>query len=172
MTPGQSPATYTPAHGVSVTLRVVRRHARCVLPHKQPAQHHHRSGSDTLGKEETTSHRIGAYTVWTAAVATSAVRRTPRKGRVTPQLRDAMKAEVARPRGLGDPLDVIRGVTETLSGLEREADKVAVRHRGIRTLRRKGWSYDRLAEATGMSKSRIQQLVGQARTGTPAKPAD
>ncbi|NHC21860.1 hypothetical protein G6553_01555 [Nocardioides sp. IC4_145] len=47
---------------------------------------------------------------------------------------------------------------------EALAELAEPRLRAIAQLRRDGWSYDRIATATKLSKSRVVQLVQEART--------
>jgi len=110
------------------------------------------------------SHRIGPYTKCTGRVTYSrAARGRPRRGRLPAALRDALRDEARRLSALHDPMSIMKATAETLAGLEREAEHIAaVRLRAVKQLRRDGWSYDDMARASGMSKSRIQQLVGQA----------
>ncbi|WP_156415598.1 helix-turn-helix domain-containing protein [Terrabacter sp. Soil811] len=63
-----------------------------------------------------------------------------------------------------DPIQIARAVGDFYAALDRELDRFAtVRLKAVRQLRRAGWSYDRIAEATGLSKGRVQQLVSDVR---------
>ena len=64
---------------------------------------------------------------------------------------------------LGDDVSRIRGVSDVLATLEAEHARVnRVRLEAVRRLRTDGWSYARIGEATGLSRSRVAQLVREA----------
>lgn len=96
---------------------------------------------------------------------TSAARRRAgaRAGSLSPELRQALRAEAARLARLADPVEIIKGVGDTFAALDGELARVAkVRLAAVRRLRAQGWSYDRIAAATGLSKGRVQQLSNDA----------
>lgn len=98
-----------------------------------------------------------------------------RRGTLSPELRDALRAEAARLSSLDDPIEAARAVGDLYAALDRELDRVAaVRLKAVRQLRRSGWSYDRIAEATGLSKGRVAQLVKDVRQPSrrPTGPVD
>lgn len=82
------------------------------------------------------------------------------------ELRAALRTEVARLRAIDNDVDRIRGVGDVLATLEAEwARVVDVRLSAVARLRAQGWSYSRIVAATGLSKSRVAQLVREAREG-------
>lgn len=73
--------------------------------------------------------------------------------------------EAAALDALGEPLAVIEAVGDTVATLDDALDDIALpRLRAIAELRRQGWSYDRIAAATKLSKGRVAQLAREART--------
>ncbi len=87
-----------------------------------------------------------------------------RRGALSPELRDTLRAEANRLAALGEPLAVIRGVGDTFAALDGELERLArPRLDAVRALRREGWSYDRIATATGLSKGRVAQLARDQR---------
>ena len=61
-------------------------------------------------------------------------------------------------------MQVTIAVGDAFAALDRELEMLAdVRLKAIRQLRSQGWSYDRIAEATGLSKGRVAQLVNASR---------
>lgn len=86
-------------------------------------------------------------------------RRGARDGALSAELRSALRAEVARVARLTNPVDVCKAVGDTFAALDVEMERLAdVRIAAIGQLRADGWSYDRIAAATGLSKPRVQQL--------------
>lgn len=80
------------------------------------------------------------------------------------ELRAALRAEAARLAALGDPVSIVKAIGDLFAALDTEADRIAkVRLGAVRQLRTKGWSYDRIATATGLSKGRVAQLSRDAR---------
>ena len=74
----------------------------------------------------------------------------------------------ARRRGrlaaLGEPLAVIRGVGDAFSALDGELERLArPRLEAVQALRREGWTCDRIASATGLSKGQVAQLARDPR---------
>ena len=87
-----------------------------------------------------------------------------RRGALSPQVRDPLRAEGERLAALGEPLAVIRGVGDAFAALDGELERLArPRLDAVRALRRDGWSYDRIASATGLSKGRVAQLARDPR---------
>jgi hypothetical protein len=79
-------------------------------------------------------------------------------------MRDAIAAEAARLDALGDDLATIRAPGEVFNALDDAIIAIGEpRLRALVRLRAQGWSYNRLVEATGLSKTRVAQLVGEAR---------
>jgi hypothetical protein len=65
---------------------------------------------------------------------------------------------------VGTDVDIARAVGDTFAALDAELERIAqVRLHAVRRLRAQGWSYDRIAEATGLSKGRVAQLVRDVR---------
>lgn len=79
-------------------------------------------------------------------------------------MREAIAAEAARLDALDDDVASIRATGEVFNALE---DAILVigepRLRALVLLRAQGWSYNRLVDATGLSKTRVAQLVREAR---------
>jgi hypothetical protein len=72
--------------------------------------------------------------------------------------------EAARIARLSDPIEVCKAVGDTFAALDVELERLAeVRIAAIAQLRADGWSYDRIAAATGLSKPRVQQLSNLSR---------
>lgn len=85
-------------------------------------------------------------------------------GDLSEQMRDAIAAEAARLDALGDDLATIRATSEVFNALEDAILSIGEpRLRALARLRAEGWSYNRLVEATGLSKTRVAQLVREAR---------
>lgn len=87
-----------------------------------------------------------------------------RPGTLSPALNDALEAEGARLDAIAGPLETIAAVGDTYAALDDALDAIALpRLRAIAQLRAQGWSYDRIAAATELSKGRVAQLVRAAR---------
>jgi hypothetical protein len=70
-----------------------------------------------------------------------------------------MRDEAAKLSALEDEVTSIRAVGDTFAALDAELERIAkVRLRAVRRLRAQGWSYDRIAAATDLSKGRVAQL--------------
>ncbi len=70
-----------------------------------------------------------------------------------------MRAEARRLNDLHDPVTIIKATGDTFAALDNELERIArVRLAAVRKLRTSGWSYDRIAAATGLSKGRVAQL--------------
>ncbi|WP_344135559.1 hypothetical protein [Pedococcus bigeumensis] len=66
---------------------------------------------------------------------------------------------------LEEPLVVIAAVGDVFASLDDALAELALpRLRAVAQLRRQGWSYDRIADATALSKGRVAQLAREART--------
>lgn len=82
-------------------------------------------------------------------------------------MRTAIEVEAANLDELLDqqgPLAVISAVGNTFAALDDALAQIALpRLRAIAQLRSQGWSYDRIASATSLSKPRVQQLARDAR---------
>lgn len=89
-----------------------------------------------------------------------------RSGSLSPAVRDALRAESHRLAGLADPVSAIKTVGDTFAALDAELARIAsVRLEAVGSLRKQGWSYDRIAAATGLSKGRVAQLSRDVRAG-------
>jgi hypothetical protein len=83
---------------------------------------------------------------------------------LSPEVRQALRGEAAALAALEDPVRRIKAVGDAFAALDGELARIAqVRLAAVRELRRAGWSYDRLAAATGLSKGRIAQLCRDPR---------
>jgi uncharacterized protein YerC len=66
----------------------------------------------------------------------------------------------------GDSVEVIRAVGDFFAQLDFDLEQVAdVREDAVRQLRQQGWSYARIAEATGLSQARVAQVARATRAG-------
>ncbi len=87
-----------------------------------------------------------------------------RRGALSADLRDALRAEADRLAAAGEPVPVIKAVGDAFAALDGELERLAqARLDAVRALRRQGWSYDRIATATGLSKGRVAQLARDPR---------
>jgi DNA-directed RNA polymerase specialized sigma24 family protein len=87
-----------------------------------------------------------------------------RPGKLSPDLSAAITAEATQIADLEDPLAVIAAVGDTFASLDDAVAAIALpRLKAVAELRRQGWSYDRIAEATDLSKGRVAQLSREAR---------
>lgn len=85
-------------------------------------------------------------------------------GELSEQMRDAIAAEAGRLEDLDDDLETIRATGEVFNALDDAILAIGEpRLRALVRLRAKGWSYNRPVEATGLSKTRLAQLVREAR---------
>ena len=79
-------------------------------------------------------------------------------------LREALRSEVRRLRAEPSPVEQVRGVSDVLATLEAEYERLnALRLDAVVALRGEGLGYDAVATATGLSRSRVAQLLRQAR---------
>ena len=87
-----------------------------------------------------------------------------RPGKLSPQLQEAITAEALRLGEPDEPLDVIAAVGDVFASLDDALAELALpRLRAIADLRRQGWSYDKIATETNLSKGRVAQLAREAR---------
>ena len=71
-----------------------------------------------------------------------------------------MRMEAELLAGIEDPAKRAKAVGDAFAALDAELARLAaVRYDAVRELRAQGWSYDKLAAAAGLSKSRVAQLV-------------
>lgn len=86
-----------------------------------------------------------------------------RPGALSDELRTAIAAEAQQLAQIETLVGRIDGVADVIAAVEGALDGVrAVRLDAIAQLRRAGWSYDRIAAVSSMSKSRVKQLVVEA----------
>lgn len=87
-----------------------------------------------------------------------------RRGALRPEVRNALREEARRLTQLEDPVDRVKAVGDFFAALDRELARVAnVRLTAIGQMHRSGMSYDTIAAATGLSKSRVAQLLRESR---------
>ena len=87
-----------------------------------------------------------------------------RPGQLSPELKAAIVAEAGHIGDLEEPLSVIEAVGDTFAALDDALAQIALpRLKAIAALRRAGWSYDKIAEETTLSKGRVAQLAREAR---------
>ena len=87
-----------------------------------------------------------------------------RAGHLPAEVRTAIRGEVGRLAALTDPIAVIVAVGDAYAALDAEMEQLArVRIRAVAELRAEGWSYERIAHATGLSKARVAQLAKDPR---------
>ncbi|WP_297782763.1 hypothetical protein [Aeromicrobium sp.] len=89
-----------------------------------------------------------------------------RKGIVSAELEAALLKESRALGGLVEAVDRIKAVNDFFAQLDLELEQFAdVRLEAVRELRAQGWSYDRIAAATSLSKARVAQLVKETGRG-------
>ena len=87
-----------------------------------------------------------------------------RPGKLSPQLQEAITAEAQQLEELEEPLAVVAAVGDVFASLDDALAEIALpRLKAIADLRRQGWSYDRIATETNLSKGRVAQLAREAR---------
>ena len=80
-------------------------------------------------------------------------------------LKDALRGEQRRLRAEPSAVEQVCGVGDVLATLEAEYERLNdVRMDGLLALRGEGLSYEAISAATGLSRSRVAQLLRQART--------
>jgi len=90
-------------------------------------------------------------------------RKGARAGSLTPAVRQALRDEAKRIARLDDPITVVKAIGDAFAAVDAELERFArVRLGAVNELRRAGWSYDRIATATGLSKERVAQLSREA----------
>lgn len=83
---------------------------------------------------------------------------------LSPELEAAIEAEASRLAAIDDPVEAVRAVTETFIALDVALEAVAEpRMIAIRRMHADGRPYSAIAEATGLSKTRVGQLYRRAR---------
>jgi len=88
--------------------------------------------------------------------------------RTAPPLETVVRAAFAQVQGplsdLEDPAARVRAVNNVLAAVEEELAALAViRIEAVLDLRRQGWSLDRIARETGLSKARVAQIARDPR---------
>jgi hypothetical protein len=87
-----------------------------------------------------------------------------RPGKLSPELSAAITAEAQQISDLEEPLATIAAVGDTFASLDDAVAEIALpRLKAVSEPRRHGWSNDRIAEATNLSKGRVAQLAREAR---------
>ncbi len=82
-----------------------------------------------------------------------------RRGVLSADLKQAIRAQAGRPEEVGDDINIVLAVGNAFAALDAELERIAkVRLRAVRRLRRQGWSYERIAAASGLSNARVAQL--------------
>lgn len=80
------------------------------------------------------------------------------------ELQQAIANEVARLSAIDGDLDVIDATADTLAAWDDAFEVLGEpRLRAVGRLRALGWSYDRIAEESSLSKARVAQLAREAR---------
>jgi DNA-directed RNA polymerase specialized sigma24 family protein len=89
-----------------------------------------------------------------------------REGALSERLRAALEAEGSRLAKVEDPVEAIRAVGDFNAQLDLELEFIVdVRRHAVRALREDGWTYQRIAEATGLSEARVAQLARSSGVG-------
>jgi DNA-directed RNA polymerase specialized sigma24 family protein len=87
-----------------------------------------------------------------------------REGIISAELEAALLNESHALGGLVEAVDRIKAVNDFFAKMDLELEQFAdVRLEAVTELRAQGWSYDRIAEATELSKARVAQLVKETR---------
>ena len=85
-------------------------------------------------------------------------------GPATEAIADAIAREVDRTAALEDRAQAVRELEELLDRVASQLDALRVEQlTAVRSLRREGWSFARLAEATGLPVARVAVLVRATR---------
>lgn len=102
-----------------------------------------------------------------SAVPERRLRSGSRPGQISAELRAAIAAEADKLDQIRDtagPFRAIEAVGNAFAALDDALDQLAVpRLKAIAELRRQGWSYDRIADDTTLSKPRVAQLAREAK---------
>ena len=86
-----------------------------------------------------------------------------REGNLSASLKLALQREANSLGRIGAAVDRVRAVNDFYAQIDLELEQIAeVRYEAVRELQREGMSYGQIAEATGLSKPRVQQLVNKA----------
>lgn len=128
--------------------------------HLPPSPHELPSGTP-----QRASHHVCHYTKWSVVVAPRRRRTGYRPGEQLPdELAAAIAAHAETLAAIHDPLATIEAVGATWAALDDALAVISLpRLRAVARLRSEGWSYDRIAAATSLSKPRVAQLAREAR---------
>ncbi|KQX74497.1 helix-turn-helix domain-containing protein [Aeromicrobium sp. Root472D3] len=89
-----------------------------------------------------------------------------RDGVISAELEATLLKDAHALRSMVEAVDRIQAVNDFFAQLDLELEQFAdVRLEAVRELRSQGWSYDRIARETGLSKARVAQLVKEIRRG-------
>lgn len=114
-------------------------------------------------RERRASGRLDVYTPWGVIVSPRRRRAGHRVGQLSANLRAAITAEAELLEDPENPLATVTAVGDVFAALDDALAEIALpRLRAIADLRRQGWSYDRIAAATNLSKGRVAQLAREA----------
>lgn len=118
-----------------------------------------------LGTGVRASNRAEVYTPCTCRVPSRRQNRAgARSGIISVGLEAALSKEAHALGGVVGAVDRIQAINDFFAGLDFELEQFAdVRLEAVRELRAQGWSYDRIANATNLSKARVAQLVRETR---------
>lgn len=87
-----------------------------------------------------------------------------RPGELSAQLREAINSEAEILAGVEEHAATIDAVSEAIAAIDEHLTVVRqLRWDAVVALRAQGWSYDRIAASTSLSKSRVRQLAAEAR---------
>ena len=87
-----------------------------------------------------------------------------RDGLISAELQAALLAEAHQLASIDGAVEQVKAVNDFFAQLDAELEQFAdVRFEAVSQLRAEGMSYDRIAEATGLSKARVAQLARAAR---------
>ena len=131
-----------------------------------PTRGRKRPTATSLAPARRASKTIEVYSRSTSSVPDRRHRSGYRAGELSDDLLRALDAEVARLEAIPDPIEQTRAVGDAFAALDIELEALAdVRLRAISRLRAGGWTYARIAQATGLSDARVAQLARQANAG-------
>lgn len=105
------------------------------------------------------------YTDFGCSVATQRRRAGHRPGELSAGLRAAIENEARRLSRIESQTERVNTVGDTFAALDEAMRQLAMpRLEAIAELRREGWSYDRIAAETTLSKGRVAQLAREAKS--------
>lgn len=91
-----------------------------------------------------------------------------REGSISAELEAALLSESHQLGSIVDPVERVRAINDFFAQLDLELEPFGdTRLEAVSELRSAKWSYDRIAEATGLSKARVAQLSKAARRPGP-----